>query len=131
MAYLHAHNVKGYIAVNVLVFDEELEQLETLFRAIASAGVSAVIVQDVGAIKLCRQVAPGLPVHASTQMSITSAEGAEFARELGCERVVVGRELSLKEIDAVSEGTTAEVEAFVHVRTNSPKTLSLPLSFPN
>ena len=114
MAYLRAHNVKGYCTVNVLIFEEELEQVETLIRALASAGVSALIVQDVGAIRLCREIAPHLPVHASTQMSITSAEGAEFARELGCERVVVGRELSLKEIDTVVDGTPAEVEAFVH-----------------
>ena len=114
MSYLRRHNVKGYATVNVLIYDSELAAAERLFRALASAGVDAVIVQDLGAIKLCRQLAPGLPVHASTQMSITSPEGAEYAREHGCERVVVGRELSTSEISRVAHSTDAEVEAFVH-----------------
>ena len=63
---------------------------------------------------LVRQVAPSLPIHASTQMSITSADGADFARQLGAKRVVVGRELSIADISAVSAHTGAEVEAFVH-----------------
>ena len=69
-------------------------------RSIAKAGVDAVIVQDVGLVNLIRKTAPGLAIHGSTQMSITSPEGAEFARELGCKRVVVGRELSVREIAA-------------------------------
>ena len=68
----------------------------------------------VGLVALIKRAAPNLAVHGSTQMSITSPEGAEFARELGCKRVVVGRELSVREIAAVREGTDAEVEAFVH-----------------
>ena len=91
--YLHARGVKGYVTFNILVFDGELENAERRIRAIARAGVDAVIVQDVGVVELFRRVAPGLPVHGSTQMTITSAEGAEFARQLGVERVVVGREL--------------------------------------
>ena len=114
IGYLHERGVRGFVAVNVLVFDEELAQAETLVRAVARAGVDAVIVQDVGLVSLIKRFAPSLKVHGSTQMSITSAEGAEFARELGCERVVVGRELSIRDIAAVREGTTAEVEAFVH-----------------
>mmetsp|Transcript_51493 Transcript_51493/g.164674 ORF Transcript_51493/g.164674 Transcript_51493/m.164674 type:complete len:1020 (+) Transcript_51493:230-3289(+) len=112
--YLHARGVKGYVTFNILVFDGELENAERRIRAIARAGVDAVIVQDVGVVELFRRVAPGLPVHGSTQMTITSAEGAEFARQLGVERVVVGRELSVREISKVREGTSAEVEAFVH-----------------
>lgn len=70
--------------------------------------------QDVGVVRLIRRVAPALPVHGSTQMSITSAEGAEFARALGVERVVVGRELSVADIARVGAESHAEVEAFVH-----------------
>ena len=114
IGYLHDRGVRGFVAINVLVFDEELAQAEKLVRAVVRAGVDAVIVQDVGLVSLIRIFAPDLVIHGSTQMSITSAEGAEFARELGCERVVVGRELSIREIAAVREGTTAEVEAFVH-----------------
>lgn len=65
-------------------------------------------------VELARRVAPNLPVHGSTQMSITSAEGAAFAASLGCERVVVGRELSVREIATLGAGTDVEVEAFVH-----------------
>ena len=114
MSFLHARGARGFVTMNVLVFDEELAQAEGLVRSIAKAGVDAVIVQDVGLVHLVRETAPGLTIHGSTQMSITSPEGAEFARELGCRRVVVGRELSVREIAAVRQGTEAEVEAFVH-----------------
>ena len=70
--------------------------------------------QDIGVAELVRRVAPSLPIHASTQMSITSADGADFARQLGAQRVVVGRELSIADISKVAAGTEAEVEAFVH-----------------
>lgn len=80
----------------------------------AEAGVDAVIVQDIGVVRLMRSVAPSLPAHGSTQMSVTSAEGAEFARRLGCDRVVAGRELSVRELAAVRRGCDAELEAFCH-----------------
>ena len=114
VAYLHERGVKGFVTINVLVFDDELPLLEKRIRLLAEAGVDAVIVQDLGALALIRKVAPHLPVHGSTQMSITSGEGAEFARERGVKRVVVGRELSVQDIQSVHEGTSAEVEAFVH-----------------
>lgn len=68
MSYLRARGVKGYVALNVLIFDEELPALEARARQIAAAGVDAVIVQDVGAVALLRRAAPALPVHGSTQM---------------------------------------------------------------
>jgi collagenase-like PrtC family protease len=73
-----------------------------------------VIVQDIGAVQLIKSIAPNLKIHGSTQMSITSTEGARFAQELGVERVVLGRELSLREISAVREGFGHEIEVFVH-----------------
>ncbi|GLI60382.1 hypothetical protein VaNZ11_002388 [Volvox africanus] len=115
MSYLHARGVKGFVTLNVLVFDEELSAVEEQIRAMAMAGVDAVIVQDWGVVELMRQVAPGLPVHGSTQMSVTSAEGAAWVSELGVERVVVARELSVREISKICDGVRgAEVEAFVH-----------------
>ena len=115
MAYAKARGVRAYVTMNVLVFDEELKLAEKLIRGVAEAGVDAVIVQDVGVARLIKRVAPNLPIHGSTQMSVTSAEGARFARELGCKRVVVGRELSLRDIHAVkAECPDVEVEAFVH-----------------
>lgn len=116
-AYLRERGVKGFVALNVLVFDNELEEVEARIRAMAQAGVDAVIVQDLGVVQLMRRVAPHLPVHGSTQMSITSAEGASFAASLGIDRVVVGRELSIKEIASVRSKVKpdhVEVEAFVH-----------------
>jgi collagenase-like PrtC family protease len=114
MAFLHERGLRGFVTMNVLIFDEELAAAEGLVKSIARSGVDAVIVQDIGLVALIARVAPNLAIHGSTQMSITSPEGAEFARELGCKRVVVGRELSVREIAAVRAGTDAEVEAFVH-----------------
>ena len=103
MGYLRERGVKGFVAMNVLVFDDELRDVEARARAMAEAGVDAVIVQDLGVVELLRRVAPGLPLHGSTQMTITSPEGADFVAGLGVERVVVGRELSVKEIAKVSD----------------------------
>lgn len=114
MSYLHERGLKGYTVVNILVFDEELSKLEEVVKQLAAAGVDALIMQDVGAAAFVRRVCPSLPVHGSTQMSITDAHGATFAEGLGVDRVVVGRELSIEEITSVSRGSGAEVEAFVH-----------------
>jgi len=114
-AYARARGVRVYVTMNVLVFDEELQQAERLIRGIAEAGADAVIVQDVGVARVVREVAPNLPIHGSTQMSVTSGEGARFAKGLGCKRVVVGRELSVDDIAAVrDECEDVEIEAFVH-----------------
>lgn len=104
------------MCMNVLTFDSELREAEKLIRTAAMAGVDALIIQDVGIMRLARSIAPALPVHASTQMSITDVEGALFAESLGCDTVVVGRELSISDIAAVREGLPYEtrIEAFVH-----------------
>jgi putative protease len=114
MSTLHARGVQGFVAFNTLVFDHELSQAETAIIAMAQAGVDAVIVQDIGVAKLCRKVAPQLTLHGSTQMSITSAQGAELAASFGCSRVVLGRELSLADIRRIAEATDVELEVFVH-----------------
>jgi len=114
MQKLHAHGRKGYLALNILVFDEELPEVEQLVRHAAHCGVDALIMQDIGAIRLARAVAPNLPLHGSTQMSITDANGVNFAKSLGIERVVIGRELSIDEIAKIETDTTVEIEAFVH-----------------
>ncbi len=114
MQFLHAHGRKGYLALNILVFDEELAEVEQLVRHAAKCGVDALIVQDIGVIKLARAIAPKLPLHGSTQMSITDANGVHFAQSLGIERVVVGRELSIDDMALIEADTTLEIEAFVH-----------------
>jgi putative protease len=111
---LHRRGVKGYVTLNTLAFPRELDELETTIRIIAEAGVDAVIVQDVGLARLIRAVTPDLEIHASTQMSVTGAEGVRFAKELGCTRVILARELSLREIARIREESELPVEVFVH-----------------
>ncbi len=101
MEFLHRRGVKGYVTFNTLVFQNELAEAEQYLRAIITAGVDAAIVQDVGICRLIRQLSPDFPIHASTQMTVTSAAGVEFARALGCNLVVLARECSLKEIKAI------------------------------
>jgi U32 family peptidase len=116
MEFLHRRGVKGYVTFNTLVFADEMCEAESYLRAIIAAGVDAAIVQDVGICRLIRRLSPDLPIHASTQMTITSAAGVEFARELGCSLVVLARECSLKEIDAIQQSAAAQLplEVFVH-----------------
>jgi U32 family peptidase len=111
---LHERGVRGYVTLNTLVFDEELDEAERYVDLIAEAKADAVLVQDLGLCARIRELHPELPIHASTQMTLTSAQSAEVARRLGATRVVLGRELSLKEIREVVTATELEVEAFVH-----------------
>jgi putative protease len=114
MALLHRRGVKGYVTLNTLVFTSELPELEAAVREAARAGVDALIVQDLGLTRMIRAIAPELEVHGSTQMSVTSAEGVELARELGCTRVILARELSLAEIGRIRKASDFPVEVFVH-----------------
>lgn len=113
-AYLHEHGVRGYVALNTLVFDDELPAAEAAVRACAAAGADAVIVQDLGMARLVRGVAPGMPIHASTQMTCTDAGSVELAREVGASRVILARELSLEDIAKIRGETDMELEVFVH-----------------
>ena len=114
MAYLHLRGVRGFATLNTLVFPGELDLLERSVRAVVSAGVDAAIVQDFGAARMIRAIAPDWPLHASTQMSITSAEGVVMARRLGMCRVVLARELSLDDLRRIRAETEMELEVFVH-----------------
>jgi putative protease len=114
MALLHRRGVRGYVTLNTLVFTSELPEFETTVREVAEAGVDAVIIQDLGLARLIRAITPDLEIHASTQMSITSAEGVRLAEELGCSRVILARELSLAEIGTLRRETKMPLEVFVH-----------------
>ena len=114
METLHLHGLRGYTTLNTLAFDREFGELEGVARAVAEAGVDAVLVQDVGVARLLRACCPALPLHASTQMTLTSAETIRLAEALGMERVVLARELSIDEIAAIRRGTGLELEVFVH-----------------
>ena len=114
MCTLHSRGVKGYITFNTLIFDHELREAVKTIEQIASAGADSLIVQDVGMAQLAHQIAPEVNIHGSTQMSITSAEGVALAQRFGVSRVVLARELSLKDIRAIREQTDCELEMFVH-----------------
>lgn len=114
MRTLHRRGVRGYLTFNTLVFEHELAEAARAIGSIAEAGVDAIIVQDIGVLKLARQIAPDLELHASTQTSISSAEGVEFALAQGANRVTLARELSLEEVAAIYEKTKADLEIFVH-----------------
>ncbi len=119
MTFLHQRGVKGYVTVNTLIFPKELAEAQQYLRTIIAAGVDAVIVQDIGICRLIRHLSPDFPIHASTQMTITSAAGVEFAKSLGCQLVVLARECSLQEINKIQQQiaqqeTSLPLEVFVH-----------------
>ena len=111
--FCHLSGVKVHVALNTLVFDTELDKLEKTVEMIADCGVDAVIVQDFGVAKTIKKIAD-IPLHASTQMTVTSVSGAEMAKEAGFSRVVLAREMSLKEIERVVKSVDIETEIFVH-----------------
>ena len=112
VAFLHSHGVKAQVALNVLIFTEELPEAVAELQLLHSAGVDAVIIQDVGLAEISRRMFPDLRVHASTQMTVTSPEGVRFAESLGVRQVVLARELSLRELEKFPPGLPLEV--FVH-----------------
>lgn len=114
MSFLHLYGVKGFLTFNILVFEDELSEARELIEACIDAGVDAVIVQDVGLVKMIRDISPDFPIHGSTQMTITSPEAVEFTKPFQLERVVLGRENNLKQIKAIGEQAKLPMEIFVH-----------------
>ena len=114
VVYCHVRGVKVHLTLNTLVLDREMPRAAELIRLAASCGVDAFIVQDLGVVSLCRQLAPDVPIHASTQMSIHSLEGVMEAAALGCSRVVLARELPAEEIAHICKRSPVEIEVFVH-----------------
>ena len=114
VVYCHVRGVKVHLTLNTLVLDREMPRAAELIRMAASCGVDAFIVQDLGMVSLCRQLAPDVPIHASTQMSIHSLEGVLEAAALGCSRVVLARELPAEEIAHICKKSPVEIEVFVH-----------------
>ena len=111
---LHQRGVKAFVTLNTLVYERELNHAAKAIETIAGSGADAIIVQDLAVAEMAQQICPELAIHGSTQMSITSAQGAELARDAGCSRVVLGRELSLKDIAQIARETDVELETFVH-----------------
>jgi putative protease len=127
MEFLHRRGVKGYVTFNTLVFENELDEAEEYARAIILAGVDAAIVQDVGICRLIRRLSPDFPIHVSTQMTVTSAAGVEFARELGCNLVVLARECSLKEIEKIAAGVPPKANSSAPGLASPSASAPLPL----
>lgn len=114
MRTLHQRGVRGYVTFNTLIFESELQEAARVIGQLAEAGVDALIVQDYAAVRLAQTIAPTLELHASTQMSITNAEGARMALRHGVTRITLARELSIPEIAKISEETNCDLEVFVH-----------------
>lgn len=112
--YAHLHGCSLYMTVNTLVKEEELGELFDYLRPYYEWGLDAVIVQDMGVFACIQRHFPDLPIHASTQMTITGPYGAKLLADLGASRVVTARELSLEEIAMIREQTDVEIESFVH-----------------
>ncbi len=112
--YARIRNVRTFLAMNILVFESELDSLPEFIEGIAALEPDAVIIQDVGLARLFKTVAPEVEIHASTQMTIASAEGVKMAERLGCKRAVLARELSLSDIRKIAKRTALELEVFVH-----------------
>lgn len=112
--YCHVRGVQVHLTLNTLVSDRELPAAAKTIAAAAKAGIDAFIVQDLGMLELCRQIAPRVPLHASTQMSIHSLEGVREAAALGVSRVVLARELPKEDIAFICRNSPVEIEVFVH-----------------
>ena len=117
MDYLHTRGRRGYLTLNVLIFPSELAEAERLLRLVAHSNVDAIIVQDLGLVRLAQKVCPQVALHASTQMTLTSPEGVAFARRQGISLAVLARELSLRELAKFPSATDPSglpLEVFVH-----------------
>ncbi len=114
VSYCHLRGVKVYLTLNTLCSDREMAAAADCAVEASRLGADAVLVQDMGIVRILRQVAPDLPVHASTQMTIHNLDGVRAAADLGMTRVVLGRELSKRDIAYICEKSPIEIEVFVH-----------------
>jgi len=112
--YAHKREVKVYLTLNTLLFDNEIKEALEIVLTLYNAGLDAVIVQDLGIATLIHKLIPDLSLHASTQMSVLNIEQVKYLEKLGFSRVVLGRELSVEEIAEISKNTNMEIEIFVH-----------------
>ena len=112
--YARIRGVRTFLAMNVLVFERELWELPEFLEKIISLEPDAFIIQDIGLARLIRAICPNQEIHASTQMTLASAEGVNFVKSIGFNRAVLARELSVKEIAAIKSATDLELEVFIH-----------------
>ena len=114
LKYCHVRGVQVHLTLNTLVSDREFKAVSDLIRKTAELGVDAFIVQDLGVVRLCRQIAPEVPVHGSTQLTVHSLAGVQLCAALGMKRVVLSRELNRDEIRYICAASPIEIEVFGH-----------------
>jgi U32 family peptidase len=117
LRFLHRRGVRGYLTANTLVFPDELQEAEELLRSAVQAGIDALIVQDLGICRLARRLSSDVPLHASTQMTVSNAAGLRYAAAMGCASITLARELSLEEVAALVEPARSagvQLEVFAH-----------------
>ena len=112
--YCRVRGCKVYVTLNTLVNDREIENAVHCARAAAKFGASGIIIQDIGLVKILREVVPDMPLHASTQMSVHNLAGAEAAADMGIKRVVLARELNFEQIKFITKNASVETEIFAH-----------------
>ena len=112
--YCHVRGVAVHLTLNTLVSDRETQEAAELIRHAARSGVDAFIVQDLGVVQLCRQIAPHIPIHGSTQMTVHSLPGVQLCAGWGMTRVVLSRELTREEIRYICRNSPIEIEVFAH-----------------
>ena len=112
--YCHLRGVKVHVTANTLIKQDETESFIEYLGFLNRINVDAVIIQDIGMAALARKLYPDLPLHASTQMTVATLSGVKFLEDMGFERVVLARELSMKEIRFICENSNAEIEVFAH-----------------
>lgn len=112
--YAHLRNVKVYLTLNTLLYNDEIKEAIKIVLKLYSCGLDAVIVQDIGLAMLLYEYIPSLDIHASTQMSVYSLPQVEFLKKIGFTRVVLARELTIEEIEYICKNTDVEIEVFVH-----------------
>ena len=112
--YCHIRGVAVHLTLNTLISDREVDECSELIRHAAEAGVDAFIVQDLGVVQLCRRIAPMVPVHGSTQMTVHSLPGVMLCAAFGMTRVVLSRELDRDEIRHICKNSPIEIEVFGH-----------------
>ena len=114
VCFARTRGVKVYLTVNTVMKDSELEDAMEFISFLCSIPVDGILVQDMGLFRLIKEKAPDIPLHCSTQMSIHTPAGAKLVAEMGADRVVLSRELSLEEIREIHNSAEVELEAFVH-----------------
>lgn len=112
--YCKLRGVKFYLTLNTVLSDRELEKIKDYIKFLVRIGVDGVIIQSLGLARLIKRITADLPIHASTQLTVHSLEGVKEMAELGFERVVLSRELSLKDIEYICDNSPVEIEVFIH-----------------